>query len=468
MSLIARPRSIQIAFFIGISSLIGLIFLALPVGTGDTTELIEGSTNLFACLSNFSSSACESLERFGFTPHLISALLYQIYPNKDVVIVLWSLLNFTAFLTLLIFFYKSYYSNKSIIVSNIFFIGTIFSPLIAYSVYSFSEMMLILLSTIFLYLLYCKKYYLSLIPGLLALTFKDNTFLFLLPLSIAILLISNSKKINYLYLFILTTIGIAVNIFFNSIKTFSYLNNSQQENWVIIDFFTNVNNFFALWFSPSGGVLGYFFLLPLILIIYLIRDFKAQLFHNKIIIALLIISILLTNLNLSLWFSPFGWVAWGPRLFLPTLILFIYTTFLYLKSQEIKFASQFRKWGNYIYFPVSYLMFLTAVGFLINPGVWNSWYAINQANGRFCADVPIWEVDSSGFLFCNQLMMWDFHSLPLTSLSEVLKVIPFGFQTNSLTNYLIFILIFGVSIFFVLLLKENLRVLNKTKGDTNG
>ena len=124
--------------FLGVSSLLALMFLALPVGTGDTTELIRGSNYLFSCFSTLDASQCENLERFGFTPHLISALLFTIYPNPDVVIVLWSILNFIAFLIILYFFYIYFFSNYNFTKdSRIFFVGLTFSPLIAFGLYSF-------------------------------------------------------------------------------------------------------------------------------------------------------------------------------------------------------------------------------------------------------------------------------------------------------------------------------------------
>jgi len=463
MQLKPQVKSRSFFTFIGLSSLLGLIYLALPVGTGDTAELIEGSVNFFPCLKDTTSLSCESLERFGFTPHLISALLYRIYPNQDVVIVLWSLFSFAAYIFLVYFFYKTYYSTKTVVISNFFFIGTIFSPLIAYSVYSFSEMLLVAFSVIFLYFLYNQKFFIMLIPGILAFAYKDNIFLALVPLSIAILIASNSKKINYLYVALVALSGLAINALFNLLRYSSYLKSTYQEDGVLINGLINLNNFIALWLSPSGGILGYFYFLPLLLVVYLLKNFKDGSFREKAITSLLVLSILLTNLNLALWFSPFGWVAWGPRLFLPTIIIFIYSTFLYLKTQNLKTSFFYSTWWNYLYFAASYLMFLAAAGFLLNSKVWNSWYDRNLTDNKFCTEIPVWEINPTEFLECNQIMMWSFNSLPLNSIVEILANLGFGASVESNANYIVLPLILGVTFYFTYLLKENIKTIQSSK-----
>jgi hypothetical protein len=315
-------------------------------------------------------------------------------------------------------------------------------------------------------LLHSKKYFLSLLPGLLAITYKDNTFLILAPLAIAVLAMTYSKIINYFYLFLLITLGLTTNMFFNTLKSSNYFDNSSEQNWIVVDPLTNINNFFALWLSPSGGVLGYFYLLPLILLIYLIKNLKIQTFRDKLVVLLLIFSVFLVNLNLALWFSPFGWVAWGPRLFLPALVIFSYVVFLYLNSNNLKISYFFSKWWNYLFFIFSYFMFLSVAGFLINPGIWNKWYSYNISTGKFCPEIPIWEVNSSGFLECSQVMMWSLKSLPLFSIYEIIETTLLEMRSQSSLGYLIFAVSIGVLIYFISLLKENIQEIRQLKNSS--
>ena len=455
----------QFTAFIGLSSLVGLIFVSLPVGTGDTAELIEASVGFFSCLTEPGSQNCNGLERFGFTPHLISALLLTIHPNPDVIILLWSFLNFIIFLILIYFFWNLFNSIKSSLVSNIFIVGTIFSPLIAYGVYSFSEIAFIGLSILFLHLLYKKQYFLSLIPGILAISYKDNTFLILIPLSLVILLLTNTKKINYIFVLVTSLSGLLINFLFNFLRYSHFARGEYQDGGAFIQPAVNLNYFFAIWLSPSGGVLGYLHLLPMILLIYLVKNYFNSSKQKKLIIILLIFSILLTNLNLSLWFSPFGWIAWGPRLFLPALILFIYSTFLFIKNNN--HFDKFNWNWSYIYFLFSYVMFISAAGFLINPGIWATWYEQNRATGRFCSEPPIWENDPSAFIECTQAMMWTFNSIPSLSIHQVLTAVGLYNDPQRGIDYVVAGLITGVTIYFISLLWDGFQGIRKCAKSSN-
>lgn len=445
-----KNKSSNFFDFLGITSLILFAFLALPVVTGDTAELIKGSTQFFECLKTQDETSCSELERFGFTPHLISALLLHIYPNSDVVIVLWSILSFISFL-ILIFILKYYYYSKEIPLStsNTFFIGTIFSPIIAYSVYSFSESFFILISIISFMLLIQKKYYLASLLSIFTIAYKDNSFLILVPLSIAILLLNKEGVKTYLIISIGWLTGLFLSIYFNILRFEVLENTAHIEGNVVFNFIFNFNNFIGVWLSPSGGALGYFFILPLILIITYIAKVKKFNFLDRLGSLLILSSVFLTTLNLAFWYSPFGWIAWGPRLILPSLILFIFVSFLFLSSKEIHVAS---KWGvikNGSYLLVTYFSFLSAGGFLINAGIWFKWRDQLVADRQICSEIPSWNVDPVGALGCNVDLTWNLNSLPLFSIKEILVN-----WNNSITSIFFIVL---VSIYFFAKFFENIK-----------
>ena len=443
--------------FLSLTSLFLVMFLALPVGTGDTSELIRGSNFLFSCVSTQDASQCQNLERFGFTPHLISALLFTIYPNPDIVIVLWSILNFIAFLIIIYFFY-TYFFTKYIVTkdSQIFFVGLTFSPLIAYGLYSFSEIVFILVTILFLHFLLQKNYYLASILGFFALTYKDNAFLTLIPLLLAILIINKEKIYRYTYFSLVVFSGIIANFYFNFLRYQGITNSTYQDLGTILDLRVNLSNFFAVWISPSGGVLGYFFLLPfLILITFLIR-YKTFSNLQKIIALLLIAPLVLLTFNLTFWFSPFGWAGWGPRLILPTLILVSFTTFIFIKEQGIEFSDKWKPISHKLFFSTSYLMFLSALGFVVNPGIWSTWIESLNKKGVACDYFPLWEQSRSEYLECNLPLTWTYDSLPLNSILEVLKVLREFTFSNPLSILTIFCIIF-VTLYFIFTLKQNLK-----------
>lgn len=443
--------------FSAFSSLFLLMFFSLPVGTGDTTELIKGSNYLFSCLAAPDSGQCEGLERFGFTPHLISVLLYTIYPNPDVVIVLWSILNFVTFLIIAALFYNYSYIRYTVTKdSRIFFVGLMFSPIIAYGLYSFSEITFILFGFLFLHYLFQQNYYLSIIPGFLAITYKDNAFLTIIPLTIAILLINREVFVKYLYVSFIVFFGLITNFYFNFLKYKSITNSVYQDLGTVLDLTTNLSNFFAVWFSPSGGVLGYFFLLPFLILIIFIKRLKAFPTQQKIIAFLIITPLVLLTLNLTFWFSPFGWIGWGPRLILPTLILVSFTAFLFIKEQAIDFSENWKPISHVLFFGSSFLMLLTALGFISNSGIYSTWFQRLSLKGIACSDLPIWEESPNRFLACNFRLTWTYDSLPANSIFGVLEVLQeFSFSKPLSVFTAISILIFAV--YFIFNLRQNIK-----------
>lgn len=436
--------------FIGLASLALFALLALPVGTGDTTELIKGSSQFFNCLTSQESGVCVELERFGFTPHLISAILLNIYPNADVVIVLWSLLNFISFIALLLLLRNFYYRNETpLAFSNIFFVGSIFTPIIAYSVYSFSESVFILISIFYFLILSQRKYYLASFVAIFAVAYKDNSFLTLVPLSLAILMINQEKIKTYFLSATGLVVGLLLNLFFNFLRFNAFENQTYQEGNIIINLPFNISNFFGVWLSPSGGALGYFFILPVILVLFFLSKFKEFNRIDRIISSIIFLSLLLTTLNLAIWFSPFGWIAWGPRLLLPSLILFIFVGFIFLNSRKMYFSNNWRTLKHIGYMLTAYLSFLSAAGFLINPGIWFKWNEHLVSKGILCSEIPSWNTDSVGALSCNLKLTWTYESLPIFSINEVFK------NWNNSVIITFFILL--IAIYFISKSVENIK-----------
>lgn len=441
--------------FLGISSLILIVFVALPVGTGDTTELIKGSESFKSCLFDRNSSSCQNLERFGFTPHLISFLLLEIYPNNNVVIVLWSLINFFAFIIIIFILYNYFYLKfKADLDSRLFFIGLAFSPLAAYSVYSFSEMIFVLLGILLIHFLYLEKYFLAILPGILAIAYKDNAFLTLVPLMIAILLIRKFNKFKLSLVLVIFLLGIIVNLLFNKLRFGGLTNETYQANGAVLDFKTNITHFLAVWLSPSGGVIGYFFLLPILVILIFLLRYKDFSVKSKIIASLILLSIITISVNLSLWFSPFGWIAWGPRLILPSLVLMSFTAFIFFREFNIPLFSRLNKIFLAGFISVSYLMFLTLFGFLKNTDIWKIWFEKVIGEKPLCNPIPIWEIAPKQFIECNNYLMWTMDSLPLNSILNLSN----SFSVMSLNNLLLTIGFFGVTFYFIYSLIEVLKI----------
>ena len=162
-------------------------FLALPYGTGDTAELVSSSLTFRECLIS-GMSTCSGMERFGFTPHLISIFLWSIFKDINATISAWSFLNFVLYCIIIYYFFSQIRNNKFIKLSIL-----IFSPIPAYAVYSYSEMSYIFL--IFVVILSLKKnnYLISSLLAILLSAYKETSILLIFPIIFAGLFYENLK-----------------------------------------------------------------------------------------------------------------------------------------------------------------------------------------------------------------------------------------------------------------------------------
>src|SRR5207248_1594759 len=87
-----------------------------------------------------------------------------------------------------------------------------------------------------------------------------------------------------------------------------------------------LSSFLGLWVSPVGGILVFWPLLSCLLVFSGFSLSRPRI-RSSAMIAYWGALVLLSGLtaSLSLWFSPFGWDCWGPRLMLPWIpaILFL-------------------------------------------------------------------------------------------------------------------------------------------------
>jgi hypothetical protein len=120
---------------------------------------------------------------------------------------------------------------------------------------------------------------------------------------------------NYKYSIIFVIFGGLINALFNYFRFQSF------KNIVILNpiFITPSKYagdlFIYLFFSPSGGLLFVW----LSLISFIIFGLFICKNYRKILVLFTVLPLILINWGFAHWFSPFGAIAWGPRLTLPYL-----------------------------------------------------------------------------------------------------------------------------------------------------
>lgn len=431
---INKLNSQEFYFYTSVFMILLIAFTSLPFGTGDTAELVLSSQRMRECLNSGIFFGCTDMERFGLSPHLISIILLSIFNDINSTISAWSLLNFLLFVYL-IYKLNAYYADR-----KYFLIGTIvFSPLTAYAVYSYTEMSFIVLSLILLMNIKNERYWLSAFLGMFLSGYKESAILSVLPLTLAVIFSIKHKLILKDYLIIAPqVIGFLSVYLFNYFKYLDLINSEYQTAGRVKELNFQISNFLGIWLSPSGGIIGYFWIsIILLLIINLKSVLKIKLYRKSLY--LILITILINALLLSNWFSPYGWATWGPRLFMPVVVLGLFSTIVIRGSTDISNS----KFMHFIHLSFSYLSSAALIGFFIKSDSFRNWLTNVIFKTEACPRLFIWEIERESYINCFINMTWNPNSLTFLTIKNYLK---FLYQiTNSINIYTFPILIFNLS-----------------------
>lgn len=434
LKILNKLNSQAFFFYTSIFMVLLIAFISLPFGTGDTAELVLSSQKMRECLNSGILFGCNDMERFGLSPHLISMILLSIFNDINSTITAWALLNFLLFIYLIYKLHEKYGDRK------FFLIGTIvFSPLTAYAVYSYTEMSFIVLSFILLINIKNERYWLSAFLGMFLSGYKESAILTILPLVLAVILSNKNKLILKDYLLMVSQIiGFLTVYLFNYFKYLEFINSEYQTAGRVKELNLQLSNFFGIWLSPSGGIIGYFWISIILLLVINLKSILKITQYQKsfylILIAIITNALLLTN-----WFAPYGWVTWGPRLFMPIVVIGLFSTIIIRGSTKISN----NRFIHFVHLSFSYLSSVALIGFLINPDSFKNWLSRVIFKTDVCPQLFIWEIERESYINCFIHMSWNLNSLTFLTIKNYLK---FLYQiTNSFSVYTFPILIFTLS-----------------------
>jgi len=439
-----KLNSQAIYFYTSVFMILLIAFISLPFGTGDTAELVLSSQRMRECLNSGILFNCTDMERFGLSPHLISIVLLSIFNDINSAITAWSLLNF------LLFMYLIYKLNADYADRRYFLIGTIvFSPLTAYAVYSYTEMSFIVLSFILLMNLKNERYWLSLLLGMILSGYKESAILIVLPLTLAVILSNRNKLISKDYLLITSPVVGFLSVYvFNYFKYGEFINSEYQTAGRVKELNLQISNFLGIWLSPSGGIIGYFWIsIILLLFINLKSILKINKYRKSLYIILFTIAInalLLTN-----WFAPYGWVTWGPRLFMPVVVLGLLSIIIIRGGTVISESKSL----HITHLLFSYLSSSALIGFLINSDAFRIWLTNVIFKVDVCPRLFIWEIEREQYINCFLNMSWNLNSLTFLTIKNYFN---FLYQiSNSINLYTFPVLMFTLS--FILYFVKSIK-----------
>ena len=434
LRMLNKLNSQTIYFYTSVFMILLIAFISLPFGTGDTAELVLSSQRMRECLNSGIFFSCTEMERFGLSPHLISIVLLSIFNDINSAITAWSLLNF------LLFMYLIYKLNADYADRKYFLIGTIvFSPLTAYAVYSYTEMSFIVLSFILLMNIKNERYWLSLLLGMFLSGYKESAILIVLPLTLAVILSNKNKLILKDYLLIASpVVGFSSVSLFNYFKYGEFINSGYQSAERVKELNLQISNFLGIWLSPSGGIIGFFWI-SIILLLFI--NLKSILKINKYrkSLYLILFTIAINALLLTNWYAPYGWVTWGPRLFMPVVVLGLLSTIIIRGGTVISNSKSL----HITHLLFSYLSSSALIGFLINSDAFRFWLTNVIFKADVCPRLFDWGTEREPYINCFLNMSWNLNSLPFLTIKNYFN---FLYQISNLINlYTLPVLIFTLS-----------------------
>jgi hypothetical protein len=420
----------------------------LPIISGDTVALFSSADNLKACVMSIQLNKCDGVIQFGYTQHLIALVLGSKFNDISNRLTAYSILNLSMFWLLV-------YSVLRLKINPLIklFLSSLFllSPLLAYSIETFSEMSNTVLILLLILLLYSKsRLVIIFFVSYFASGYRENSFLLTSSIILIAYLIDKKEQRNFKKLLVLLSsafFGIITLLCFNYYKNGSILNPVYGFDRFSVDSpFQFILNFIGLFFSPTGGTLGNFWLLafPFIIIfpITLLNYYKEM----KLIIYVWGILLIINLSFIALTRVPYGWVAFGPRYAMVIIIAFVFILFFIwqnvlgdsiLIDRNIIVIKKVFRYFIYVYFP-SLISVVVSLGWMANPNLYS------QFDNEFIYQCPgIVYLDDPNYFECTNALAWLVKPLPIILIESI-------FVFN-LSNFIPALIVLSLSIFGVTL-----------------
>ena len=305
------------------ASLAWPLAVAFPINGGDALWVAQSSRALVQCARDQVWNSCPGTYQFGWLQHIPGIVLAWKGMDDNSIVTVLTLINLMAFGWLVMKITRLRSSSPSIraLLLMIVLIG----PLYAFSVYSFSEMLMTCLIVGLVFNLLERRSLIQLfVVTLLISSSRETSILMIAPVALAVL-VSQGDMIRQemkriLCLMSASALGLASVLWFNYWK-YGSLSNDHYTDPIrrVPGTVLKAKNFLAVWVSPSGGVLPFWVIgglvaigLPFVAVLRWKKDKRLA-----IVGALLLTALVLQTGLLSAWYAPFGWVTWGPRLIMP-------------------------------------------------------------------------------------------------------------------------------------------------------
>ena len=311
-----------------------VIVFSTPRLEGDTLALIQSIPNLLGCLHHGIQSTCSGVVYFPLSQFIPSTILVALGFSEEITGRMLVSLNLISFVASILLFYTAgkRWSEKPA--------GAILAAVLLsgyglyYSSSSFNEATAFFLITLFVFACLSQWHWaIIFIINLSAGITKDIAPPFLFAMGIIALVgnwerTSTRERVKVTFVLLMGLIAsMAMNGAFNWFRYASLQNTALLAKRYMVPNVTIWEDYFsALLISPNGGLLWAWLswaLLSAYLVFHAAKNFRLRRWRSSgrdTLTAMgFLILLLILHAGLAKWWSPFGWIAWGPRLTLPYL-----------------------------------------------------------------------------------------------------------------------------------------------------
>ena len=336
----ARTPSERVLRFVGRAALGCLIAvfvldlwvaLAHPHMTGDTSGLVIGSRRVVDCLREHRFTHCETAQEGGFVglwplmQYLPAVALRAVGLSHDSALRVIIALNAIALGALGTLVWVVAKRKADAVWAPVLAAALVASPLLWYGTAAFGEALAgaVIIAAVAAALLRARPSVVASLVVLACITKETNPPFVLALVALATVAVAETrdeKRRRLILIAVAAVGGAAANAGFNVFRYGSIRNPSLLHPYEQAPNRAAVRAFAALWVAPNGGILWFWPVAVAILALAVAasirhtgRSWSWRRWAAPIVAGLLVVEVA----GLSKWYSPFGWIAWGPRLLLP-------------------------------------------------------------------------------------------------------------------------------------------------------
>lgn len=294
--------------------------LRSPRFAGDTVAMTQSAQFLVNCAKAGKFLGCPGANQYGVLQNIPALFLVWKGQTLEATVAVIGFLNIAAFLGLAALLWRTFSGP----MRQFAVLAMLAGPLVGYVSLTFGEMLQTLVFVSFVIALSRSKWIWVVLTGILAASTRETAFLPLILISTGIIWTTqpNSRR-DRINSSLWATSGILGGVvlitLFNYWKFGTWRNLGNLNSLYITPGIPRkIDSGIAIWFAPGGGVLPFWLLGGLLSLGLLVTVLVIGNRERRISALFIGAGLGANTASLAMWFAPFGWVAWGPRLMIPT------------------------------------------------------------------------------------------------------------------------------------------------------